>query len=147
MQLTKSDGLNILSSEKKKLDLIQEQSSDFFVHRLSEADFTSISLESHALTVFYACGIHDFRSQEKGFDNAERYSSVFLAPNGDFVETSIELYVKSIGANEPLMKISGLAEQCDPGNLIVMVWTEARKELGIICLNIKESLFPFLTQG
>ena len=133
--VSSNDGLDLHPSEVKKLDIIQSHTSDFFVHRLNEADFTSIILESPALATIYALRIHNFRAQEKGYDNAEKYSASFLMPNTEFDVTSLEMYVRTIGANEPLMKIARLADHCEPDNLVAFLWSEVRSELGILCVN------------
>jgi hypothetical protein len=130
-----NESLNLQPSEAKKLKLVEDKTADFFVIRLTESDFSSITLESPALATIYALKIHDFRSQAKGHENAESYPGKFLLPNSEFDATSIELYVRRIGANEPQMKIARLADNCDPENLVAFIWSEARSELGILCIN------------
>ena len=130
-----TEAVNLQPSEAKKLKLIENQTADFFVIRLTEADFSSITLESPALATIYALKIHDFRAQAKGYENAETYPSKFLLPNSEFDATSLELYVRTIGANEPLMKVARLAEHCEPDNLVAFIWSDARSELGVLCVN------------
>ncbi|BDQ00950.1 hypothetical protein [Aquiluna sp. KACHI24] len=130
--------IEISESELNRVLLIQALGVDFFLHRFLAGE--SIPLDSSGILFLLQNGIHNFADQEPGYASAVTQNGSLLDATGAEFKVTVELFQKAIADKQRIMKVAGLEETFEDGDLMLVFWSRRRRELGFLNISTASHL-------
>ena len=127
--------LEISEFELRRVLLVQEADVDFFLYRKGAGE--SIVLDSSGVLFLLERGLHNFSDQEPGYGNAIVKSGFLIDAKGAEMHSSVEIFQKTIGDRPKILKVQGLEETFEDGDLVLACWSPKRMAFGF--LNVTHS--------
>jgi hypothetical protein len=116
--------LEISEFELRRVLLVQEADVDFFLYRKGAGE--SIVLDSSGVLFLLERGLHNFSDQEPGYGNAIVKSGFLIDAKGAEMHSSVEIFQKTIGDRPKILKVQGLEETFEDGDLVLACWSPKR---------------------